>query len=956
MPKLPRDNSDSSLHEKYKESDTKRRKRMGRGGAGNDNDKKKNLIEYNYDESSESDESDDECMFTGPVTRNRAKGLTSNRSLPPKTKRPRMEMDDDEEEDEEEPTEEEEAEDEEQEDEMEDDEDEEASGLPPGTSLQINIGSFQDKSAAMVPKRHDLKKEPEQVKRFVELVNKPIEEIGIDAQIDHFKSMDSVHQEQLLDALERRPTATDTGAQLMFRILTMKISPELQAMALAKYQALQNMDPSTSEYFKQRAWLDKLCSMPFGNYRDLPVQLTRDGPDQCATFIQNARACLDKSVFGQDEAKLQVLQWMANKIANPEANGKSLLLVGPAGCGKCHAKDTPILMANGTIKMVQDIIVGDYIMGDDSKPRQVLSLGQGKDMMYDVIPVKGEKYTVNSEHILCLKQSGRGAIKVINRKNITYKTIRIDNINKCIAYKTFKTYDDAEDYLNSFTEEDNIIEISVKDYLLLSNDMKKMLKGYSKGVEFPYIEPLFDPYIIGLWLGDGSSDRSSITSQDAEIINYLQKNLPQYNLMLSYYSQYDYRIRAIYKGKKNNVFLEVLKQLNMLNNKHIPDHFKCNSRDVRLKLLAGLIDTDGYVNNNTVEITQKNTRLADDIVYLARSLGFAAYCRDKKSSWTYKGVKNTDNYKCITISGNTSDIPIRIKRKIPNIRTQIKDVLVTGISIKEVGYGDYFGFTIDGNNRYLMGNFTVTHNTSLIKNGIAQALGWPFQFISLGGDSDASTYTGHQLVYESSHPGKIVNSLIGAKSMSMILMFDEVDKISTTPKGEEVQNLLVHLTDPVQNSLFEDKYLAGVPIDLSKVMFIFSANNISKIDRILLDRMNVIQLKGYSAKEKLVIAENYLLPEALQEVALTERVSIPKDVLEHLINVYASDDTGVRELKRCIEAVVQKINMLRMYNSKELPFYIKDFSLPFIVKREHVELFLKKRKERDDGIPFGMYI
>ncbi len=581
MPKLPRDNSDSSLHEKYKESDTKRRKRMGRGGAGNDNDKKKNLIEYNYDESSESDESSDECMIVGPITRNRAKGLTSNRSLPPKTKRPRMEMDDDEEEDEdeEEPTEEEEAEDEEQEDEMED-EDEEASGLPPGTSLQINIGSFQDKSAAMVPKRHDLKKEPEQVKRFVELVNKPIEEIGIDAQIDHFKSMDSVHQQQLLDALERRPTATDTGAQLMFRILTMKISPELQAMALAKYQALQNMDPSTSEYFKQRAWLDKLCSMPFGNYRDLPVQLTRDGPDQCATFIQNARACLDKSVFGQDEAKLQVLQWMANKIANPEANGKSLLLVGPAGIGK----------------------------------------------------------------------------------------------------------------------------------------------------------------------------------------------------------------------------------------------------------------------------------------------------------------------------------------------------------------------------------------TAMIKNGIAQALGWPFQFISLGGDSDASTYTGHQLVYESSHAGKIVNSLIGAKSMSMILMFDEVDKISTTPKGEEVQNLLVHLTDPVQNSLFEDKYLAGVPIDLSKVMFIFSANNISKIDRILLDRMNVIQLKGYSAKEKLVIAENYLLPEALQEVALTERVSIPKDVLEHLINVYASDDTGVRELKRCIEAVVQKINMLRMYNSKELPFYIKDFSLPFIVKREHVELFLKKRKERDDGIPFGMYI
>jgi ATP-dependent Lon protease len=233
--------------------------------------------------------------------------------------------------------------------------------------------------------------------------------------------------------------------------------------------------------------------------------------------------------------------------------------------------------------------------------------------------------------------------------------------------------------------------------------------------------------------------------------------------------------------------------------------------------------------------------------------------------------------------------------------------------------------------------------TSLIKNGVAKALQWPFQFISLGGDSDASTYTGHQLVYESSHCGKIVNSLCAAKSMSMVLMFDELDKISTTAKGEEVQNLLVHLTDPVQNSEFEDKYLSGIPIDLSRVMFTFSANYLEKVDKVLLDRMVVVNLQGYTKKEKAEIAEHYLLPAALREVGLVEKVGISKEVITHIIETYASEETGVRELKRCIEQITQKVNMLRMFNTKDLPFHIKDFTLPFVLKKDHVDLFLKKK-------------
>jgi ATP-dependent Lon protease len=444
--------------------------------------------------------------------------------------------------------------------------------------ILLALGNSPPKDEIMRPKKYNMKKEPESVKKFVKLLTLPIEDNTLDQQIDQFKALTDTKQKELISALENRPAVNDSGVDLMLKILTLKLAPDVQAMILSKYNSLQTLEKSSNEYFKLRAWLDKVVSIPFGVYKDIAVRL-EDGSDKCAEFMKNAKKCLDDAVYGQDESKLQIMQYISTKIVNPEHRGLSLLLVGPAGIGK----------------------------------------------------------------------------------------------------------------------------------------------------------------------------------------------------------------------------------------------------------------------------------------------------------------------------------------------------------------------------------------TSLIKNGIAKALGWPFQFISLGGDSDASTYTGHQMVYESSHCGKIVNSLIASKSMSTVLMFDEIDKISQTPKGEEIMNLLIHLTDPVQNADFEDKYLSGVPIDLSKVMFIFSANDINKIDRILLDRMMVIDLKGYDLKQKTTIAEHYLLPAALKDVNLTERISISKDILTYIIKEYANEESGVRELKRSIEQITQKINMLRMFNSPELPFHIKDFSLPFIVKTDHIKLFIKK-KENSDEPPPGLYV
>jgi ATP-dependent Lon protease len=397
-------------------------------------------------------------------------------------------------------------------------------------------------------------------------MTKPQDEGGIDEQIDEFKRLSAEKQNELLLTLDRKVAADSKSQSMMFRILDMKLTPETQSMVLAKYNALQSLDPGSGEYFKQRAWLEKFSSLPLGLYREIPVKIS-DGTETCGAFMEKARRYLSEAIYGQNEAKIQILQFIASKIANPDARGLSLLLSGPPGIGK----------------------------------------------------------------------------------------------------------------------------------------------------------------------------------------------------------------------------------------------------------------------------------------------------------------------------------------------------------------------------------------TSLIKNGIAKALEWPFQFISLGGDSDASSYVGHQVVYEGSHCGKIVNSIVSAKSMSMVLMFDELDKISATAKGEEIQNLLVHLTDPVQNADFEDKYLSGIPIDLSKVLFAFSANDLGKIDRVLMDRMVVIELAGYSVKEKMTIAETFLLPAALKEVNLDEKVHMSHEVIEHILTNYASEEKGVRELKRCVEGIVQKINMLRIFNTKDLPFHIPDFHLPFMVKKSHVDLFLKKK-------------
>ena len=244
-----------------------------------------------------------------------------------------------------------------------------------------------------------------------------------------------------------------------------------------------------------------------------------------------------------------------------------------------------------------------------------------------------------------------------------------------------------------------------------------------------------------------------------------------------------------------------------------------------------------------------------------------------------------------------------------------------------------------------------TGKTSLIKEGVAKALDRPFHFITLGGATDASFLDGHSYTYEGSTWGRIAEILIQSKCMNPVIYFDELDKVSETPKGDEIMNLLIHLTDGSQNDRFQDKYFTGIDLDLSRCLFIFSHNNPEKVNPILRDRMYNIAVQGFSMKEKLLIAQEYLLNAALKEAGLFEKVSMGKEILQHIIEHFTSGEAGVRELKRCIQTIVSKINLLRFYNKpKQVPFYIEGFALPFTMKKEHVDLFLKRKEVVNESI------
>ena len=247
----------------------------------------------------------------------------------------------------------------------------------------------------------------------------------------------------------------------------------------------------------------------------------------------------------------------------------------------------------------------------------------------------------------------------------------------------------------------------------------------------------------------------------------------------------------------------------------------------------------------------------------------------------------------------------------------------------------------------ILGIYGVPGNgkTTIIKEGIAKAMDKPFVFISLGGATDSSFLEGHSYTYEGSIYGRIVNGLISSKCMDPIIYFDELDKISKTPKGEEITNILVHLTDPVQNSHFRDKYFHGIDIDLSRATIIFSFNDPDNVNPILMDRITTVETKYLLSPQKVHIANNYLLKEIMKEMGLKDKdVTLSEKVLEKIISGYTREG-GVRKLKSLLYNIVRELNianLLKVHIGSNVENRVK---FPFVVKEEHLKALLKDKYE-----------
>lgn len=388
-------------------------------------------------------------------------------------------------------------------------------------------------------------------------------------------------------------------------------------------------------------------------------------------------ALIDKGYDYQEKAIEDAFEaWKTNK---------NICLVAPTGAGKCLGRDTPVLMFDGSIKMVQDVKPNDRLMGPDSKVRNVKSVCTGKEMLYRVTPVKGDPYIVNESHILSLK-------KTRLRKTPRYPC---ENVNK-----------------------GEIVNIPVSEYMNKSKYFKHIHKGWRTGVEFETktLPDVLPPYLLGLWLGDGTTDHPAITTADVEVVEYLKFYCFWNDFGLSendHINNKSSTYRITNKKKRLTGLIPQMRNYGLLGYKHVPTDYKINSREIRLEVLAGVIDSDGHLSKGCYDLVFKSEQLSNDVVFIARSLGFACYIKPCKKTCTNTGA--VGDYFRLSISGDVSQIPTRLVRHQPETRQQIKDVLVTGITVEPIGVGDYFGFDIDGDRLFLLGDFTVTHNT-LIKS------------------------------------------------------------------------------------------------------------------------------------------------------------------------------------------------------------------------------------------------
>lgn len=445
------------------------------------------------------------------------------------------------------------------------------------------------------------------------------------------------------------------------------------------------------------------------------------------------------------------------------------------GIKLCLKKGTLVPQFNGKISKVEDIEIGSELIGDDGTSRIVVNKCEGTGRLFEISQPRGNSYIVNEEHKLCLKMPDHKVIfwntskngwsmlwldqdkKKVHMKSISasspsivcpecHKTLcgnlnrhweRVHNdkqlpnlprISPTVIPPDTLEVKEALQQMKDFADtisNDNTLDISVKEYVKLTPTTKGRLTGYvGECVQWKEQKVTLDPYVVGLWLGDGYQSGYGFAinaKDDPEILEYLEKWGENNDATFKQNQNKEWCAYGISSTSKSGIapLKKQLSEYSLINNKHIPKEYIVNSREVRLAILAGLIDSDGCVTSDGRRITiaqgMEHSRLASDIIFLAKSLGFMCSSHVKTTQWKYDGEIRRGNAININISGDgVEDIPTLVARKkcLPPLK---RNTTNTGkLKVKEIEAGEYIGIQVDGpNNRFVLEDFTVTHNCNI---------------------------------------------------------------------------------------------------------------------------------------------------------------------------------------------------------------------------------------------------
>ena len=521
----------------------------------------------------------------------------------------------------------------------------------------------------------------------------------------------------------------------------------------------------------------------------------------------------------------------------------------------------------------------------------------------------------------------------------------LDYINKKL-YQLDKTVTMSLDYDEEEEDEDDDSEYIVEDDTDYSEEYSEddeLSKSYQKNIRmiekniiknsFQNLNP--KEYAKSIYQGKEVSD--SIKKKDLKIIDtFIDLTKTKDNK-----SNLDYFIELGHKKKQE--IIQHLKNIQVHQSDLTPMFFKVVQSDINeytKKIILQKIQTLSSMEVGAGEYHKLNNWIQSLLDIPWNKHATLAIKKDDKPENVYNFLKNAKDSMDKVIYGQNST------------KDQIIQIIAKMISNPSKSGNVFAIYGAPG-----------TGKTTIIKEGMSKALGIPFNFISLGGATDSSYLDGHSYTYEGSINGKIVDCLKQSKCMNPIFYFDELDKISNSNKGEEIVNMLIHLTDNSQNSLFQDKYFSGIHFDISKSIFVFSFNDIQKVNKILLDRMELIEVDNFKLDEKKVIVTDYIIPRLLNTYNINkDQLLFNPEIIDYIVNYKDchKEEKGIRNVIRRFENIISKLNIVLLTgrNSNDIHTSLKNINIdnfPIEITKNIVDDLVLKRGNGNSPPPFGMY-